>query len=292
MSTTLLADKFNTFESKLKVLPKFQQKKGLVEGSKENSELEEINNALWILKQQNGENWTCYISNKAISSIKQGTLNPTCGLVALAMGMNMLHEMTVKDRVKTLLEAAVELQITKKGEMFSALNMKLLVEEKFPRLKAHVVPFNEKRITEKLLTGVPVLVPYDSDFNFSPCCKRGHHAHWAVLTGVAVCTSQPLNVGGKEIRPRVVRLASATSKMAVSETLEQKNSNEATTTTTWVFAKQGKSVRLQVWKLSELMASNANLLERNPGKSWEELHCPFDLKTSLCGLVVELEYCI
>ena len=45
----------------------------------------------------------------------------SCGLVALAMGMNMLHEMTVKDRVKTLLEAAVELQITKKGEMFSGL---------------------------------------------------------------------------------------------------------------------------------------------------------------------------
>jgi len=38
-------------------------------------------------------------------------------------------------------------------------------------------------ILKELLLGHPVLVPYDNDKNFEPCLRKGHRAHWAVLTG-------------------------------------------------------------------------------------------------------------
>ncbi|XP_014667399.1 PREDICTED: UPF0692 protein C19orf54 homolog isoform X2 [Priapulus caudatus] len=38
--------------------------------------------------------------------------------------------------------------------------------------------------------GSLLLVPYDSDFNHRPCCKKGHKAHWAVITGVLIIVSR------------------------------------------------------------------------------------------------------
>lgn len=68
--------------------------------------------------------------------------------------------------------------------------------------------FNQRtKILNHLIKGLPVLVPYpllpertisfrlkwvvfliiilryDSDLNHHPCCRQGHKAHWAVLTG-------------------------------------------------------------------------------------------------------------
>lgn len=56
--------------------------------------------------------------------------------------------------------------------------------EKFIGTEVNVVSFNQKRIIERLNQGLPILIPYDSNRDGSPCCKNGHMAHWAVLTGL------------------------------------------------------------------------------------------------------------
>lgn len=62
---------------------------------------------------------------------------------------------------------------------------------------------------------------YDSDANHSPCLKKGHSAHWALISGIV-----------------------------------ENSSNEIC-----VIAQQGKSKHLGIWTLQDLSESNAQLRE-------------------------------
>uniref|UniRef100_A0A663FI30 Actin maturation protease n=1 Tax=Aquila chrysaetos chrysaetos TaxID=223781 RepID=A0A663FI30_AQUCH len=90
--------------------------------------------------------------------------------------------------LEELVGTARERGFTARGEMFSAADMAALAEELFPcraeLLSGGLEGSNRPRILRHLLGGLPLLVPYDEDSNHEPCCRRGHKAHWAVLTGV------------------------------------------------------------------------------------------------------------
>lgn len=57
--------------------------------------------------------------------------------------------------------------------------------ESVSEIQASVIDLVQDRcdLLAALLRGNPVLVPYDADKNHQPCQKRGHKAHWTVLTG-------------------------------------------------------------------------------------------------------------
>lgn len=191
----------------------------------------------------------------------------------------MLQEET--HHVENLLSHAVDLNLTKKGEIFSVYSMKQLIQDHY-NLEAKVQVFNQTRIAKKLACGIPILVPYDSDKNHSPCLKKGHCAHWAVLTGIASCTHY--NIWQKNN----ALLLEPANVFKIEGNEFQKVFDGSSACQLWVFAKQGKSSKLAMWSLDELEASNKNLIERNPDKDWQQYHCPFDLSCSLSGLVLEL----
>ncbi|XP_073816375.1 actin maturation protease [Musca autumnalis] len=69
--------------------------------------------------------------------------------------------------------------------------------------------------------GACLFVPYDPDFNHSPCLKSGHKAHWALIIGYLITDKDEF----------------------------------------YVIARHGKAKNLAVWSLQSLSDSNANLIE-------------------------------
>ena len=89
------------------------------------------------------------------------------------------------NEIEDLLKVAQENGFTYHGEMFSAQDMGLLAEQYY-KLKYKVVNDSLEDylgLLHHLYQGYPVLVPYDADRNHEPCLKKGHKAHWAVVTG-------------------------------------------------------------------------------------------------------------
>ena len=74
-----------------------------------------------------------------------------------------------------------------------------------------------------------VLLAYDRDNDFSPCQQRGLQAHWACLLGFITLNCLDADRGQSDV------------------------------TKTLVFARHGKSKRLNVWRLTDLVASNLQL---------------------------------
>ncbi|XP_013193695.2 actin maturation protease [Amyelois transitella] len=166
-------------------------------------------------------------------------VGPTCGLVALSMLCN--DEITPEE----LLSIAKMEGYSNNGEMFSCENMIKLTEKVFNLTEINNVKYElrrgglfSKETIEKLLDGAVLLVPYDADFNHSPCLKKGHTAHWALVCGVII-----INDPGEAYEdPENV----------------------------YVLCKHGKSRYLAAWKLAALDASNKNLMEFSPKRGGEE----------------------
>lgn len=55
---------------------------------------------------------------------------------------------------------------------------------------------------------------------------------------------------------------------AAKKEISSDNGNQIIGSSVHVIAKQGKSAKLQLWQLSDLSESNANLKLRNPSKDW------------------------
>ncbi|XP_057281305.1 actin maturation protease, partial [Pezoporus wallicus] len=103
---------------------------------------------------------------------------------------------------------------------------------------------------------------YDEDNNHEPCCRRGHRAHWAVITGVLLGTPSPAPIPLGHPDPDIPNLFHAR-----EEERDQKGGFQ------WgggpiegvlVLAQQGKSPRPQLWGLGGLHCSNAQLMELSP----------------------------
>ncbi|XP_072287933.1 actin maturation protease isoform X2 [Pyxicephalus adspersus] len=181
-----------------------------------------------------------------------------CGLVALWMAGGLLYN-TKEVPLEVIVQTAISKGYTTLGEMFSAANMASLAELVFgcdcELLTGGMDGENRERILNHLMAGLPVLVPYDEDFNHEPCQRDGHRAHWAVISGVLLGVQNgsfepDLDVPGL-YHPPPSSLAPNTG-----------NVDEI-----FLIAKQGKSLRYQLWEYSSLSRSNCQLVQLDPKRA-------------------------
>lgn len=187
---------------------------------------------------------------------------PQCGLVALWMAAHLRQpQLTVA--METVVQTAVGRGYTAQGEMFSAHSMALLAEElcacKVELLSGGLAGRNSVAIIKHLWGGQPVLIPYDEDFNHEPCQRNGHRAHWAVASGVLLGFDQgSVNSEHAQSDPTLPWLyLTDSSRLPCPATLKSP-------TEVYILAKQGKSLRYQLWSLDSIVQSNGQLRTMDP----------------------------
>ncbi|XP_053329421.1 UPF0692 protein C19orf54 homolog [Spea bombifrons] len=223
--------------------------------------------------------WLLY--NKDVPSLIQE--GPQCGLVALWMAGKLL-DVAQEVPLDTVVNFAVSKGFTAQGEMFSAANVARLAEEVFGcrcrLLTGGMEGENRTRILKQLTAGLPILIPYDEDFNHEPCQRSGHRAHWAVISGVLV----GMKNGSFEPDPEVPGLYHPTSDLRA---LEPGDILE-----TYLVAKQGKSVRYQLWDYESVSRSNGQLTQLDPKRASDGsvyVVPEGGVRAGLCGQTVLLQ---
>ncbi|KAF4071975.1 hypothetical protein AMELA_G00268990 [Ameiurus melas] len=223
--------------------------------------------------------------NKYVPSLIQD--GPKCGLVALWMAAHLVKPaMTIS--LENIMQMAVNKGYTAQGEMFSACDMALLAEGvcgfRVQRLSGGMIGDNAALILKHLTDGQPILIPYDEDFNHEPCRRGGHKAHWAVASGVLLGLEQ----------------GSVTSEqLPTNTTLPWLHLSQVSAPPDWltnpvevyILAKQGKSLRYQLWKLETVAQSNAQLREMDPQRAGDGSYYvlpPGGVEEGLAGQVVLL----
>ncbi|XP_069764826.1 actin maturation protease [Narcine bancroftii] len=202
-------------------------------------------------------NWL-FINTPVPSLIQDG---PQCGLVALWMAGHLLNAPEAVSLEK-IVKCAVENKYTVQGEMFSGDNMVKLAKEVFTchgeLLTEGLIGSNKSRIMCHLTTGYPVLIPYDEDFNHEPCQKKGHKAHWAVVSGVLLGLRCELPDDIYERDPDIPGLYYLNGGGAAASYPEE------CVVTSLLLAKQGKSLKYQMWEYEQVHRSNMQLTEFSP----------------------------
>ncbi|KAM5146221.1 actin maturation protease isoform 1-T2 [Mantella aurantiaca] len=223
--------------------------------------------------------WLLY-NNHIPSLIQEG---PQCGLVALWMAGGLLH-ITEEVTLEAIVKTAISKGYTTLGEMFSAVNMASLAELVFgcqcELLSGGMEGENREPILNHLMAGLPVLIPYDEDFNHEPCQRDGHRAHWAVISGVLLgmqggSYEADIDVPGL-YRPRPDSLPP--------------NTND--TSEIFLIAKQGKSLRYQLWEYSSVSRSNIQLLQLDPKRAGDGnayILPAGGVQAGLCGTILLLK---
>ena len=206
---------------------------------------------------------------------------PMCGLVALSMASQLLHEsqmIAANCHPDTLLNFAKESGFSKQGEMFSVDYMLQIAKHHMDCCgrSTHVHSLDPNMVILSILQREAILVPYDADKNHSPCLAKGHKAHWCILVGFAgvlnrnmcnkevlcpleYCTPNPRLSGHyqllkEEFRPDFARMLSSSIEAGVAEL--------------YVFARHGKSRHIGLWSYRDLQQSNGNLMEVGPRISY------------------------
>ncbi|XP_077397381.1 actin maturation protease [Festucalex cinctus] len=206
--------------------------------------------------------WT--LVNTYVPSLIQD--GPQCGLVALWMAARLLRPAV---DMRVLLQAALARGFTAHGEMFSARNMALLAEEvcgfKAELLSGGLRGDNAARIIAHLWARQPVLFPYDEDFNHEPCQRGGHRAHWAVASGVLLGTERwDESAEPTQPDPTVpwIHLRGHSGSSSSSSSCPAWDSSRLREV--YILAKQGKSLRYQLWSLDSVACSNEQLNAMDP----------------------------
>ncbi|MCJ8733136.1 hypothetical protein PDJAM_G00219650 [Pangasius djambal] len=223
--------------------------------------------------------------NKYVPSLIQD--GPKCGLVALWMAAHLVKPaMTIS--MENIMQMAVNKGYTAQGEMFSASDMALLAEEvcgfRVQRLSGGMTGDNAALILKHLTDGQPVLIPYDEDFNHEPCLRSGHKAHWAVASGVLLGLAHG-SVTSEQL-PNDTTLPWLHLSRVGAPAAWLMNPAES-----YIFAKQGKSLRYQLWKLETVAQSNAQLREMDPQRAGDGAYYvlpPGGVEEGLAGQVVLL----
>ncbi|CAJ1065376.1 UPF0692 protein C19orf54 homolog [Xyrichtys novacula] len=186
---------------------------------------------------------------------------PQCGLVALWMAAQLRQPQLSVD-METVVQTAVRKGYTAQGEMFSADDMALLAEEvcgcKADLLSGGLRASNAESIITHLWGRQPVLIPYDEDYNHEPCQRSGHRAHWAVASGVLLgLDQQSVSTEHTEPDPTLSWL-----HLVTESSIPRPDS--AAIKEVHVLAKQGKSLRYQLWSLDTVAQSNEQLRTMDP----------------------------
>ncbi|KAM8902829.1 actin maturation protease isoform 2-T2 [Spinachia spinachia] len=201
--------------------------------------------------------------NKYVPSLIQD--GPQCGLVALWMSTHLREPQLCVD-METVVQTALSRGYTAQGEMFSADDMALLAEEvcgcKAELLSGGIKGDNAAAVITHLWGRQPVLIPYDEDYNHEPCRRSGHRAHWAVASGVLLGVEQ--GSGRKEHTrpdPTLPWLYVAIDNSAPCP------AGDTALKEVYVLAKQGKSLRYQLWSLDSIAKSNEQLRTMDPKRA-------------------------
>ncbi|XP_018418098.1 PREDICTED: UPF0692 protein C19orf54 homolog isoform X1 [Nanorana parkeri] len=237
-----------------------------------------------IRKQQvrfNGTlKWLLY-NNHIPSVIQEG---PQCGLVALWMAGGLLDN-TKQVTLGTIVETAISKGYTTLGEMFSAANMASLAELvlgcQCELLTGGMDGENRERILSHLMAGLPVLIPYDEDFNHEPCQRNGHRAHWAVISGVLLGMQSGSFEADVDI-PGLYHPAPGSLAPNTGDIDE-----------IYLIAKQGKSLRYQLWEFSSVSRSNSQVLQLDPTRASDGNAYVLPeggVQAGLCGNIVLLKH--
>ncbi|KAM9480625.1 actin maturation protease [Clarias gariepinus] len=221
--------------------------------------------------------------NKYVPSLIQD--GPKCGLVALWMAAHLVNP-ALPISMENIMQVAVNKGYTAQGEMFSASDMALLAQEVcgvgVQRLSGGITGDNAALILKHLTNGQPVLVPYDEDFNHEPCLRSGHKAHWAVASGVLLGLAEGNFTSEQLHTDRSLPWLKLSRVNAPADWL--RNPVEV-----YIFAKQGKSLRYQLWKLETVAQSNAQLREMDPQRAGDGSYYvlpPGGVEKGLAGQVV------
>ncbi|XP_041919276.1 UPF0692 protein C19orf54 homolog [Alosa sapidissima] len=221
--------------------------------------------ALCILKQREigfRKDLQWLLLNKYVPSLIQD--GPQCGLVALWMASQLLQPAR-NISMDVVVQTALTKGYTVQGEMFSAKDMTSLAQEvcgcKAELLKGGMDGVNFPRILRHLIEGQPVLIPYDEDFNHEPCQRSGHRAHWAAASGILV----GLTINSLDIRqlhsdpslPWVFMPREGDPPVWSMDSVQD----------VYVLAKQGKSLRYQLWNFGIVTESNRQLRELDPQRA-------------------------
>ncbi|XP_077338351.1 actin maturation protease isoform X1 [Lithobates pipiens] len=223
--------------------------------------------------------WLLY-NNHIPSLIQEG---PQCGLVALWMAGGLLDN-TKEVTLGAIVDTAISKGYTALGEMFSAVNMASLAEQMFgcqcELLSGGMDGENREKMLHHLMAGLPVLVPYDEDFNHEPCQRNGHRAHWAVISGVLLgmpsgSFEPDVDIPGLYHPPPSFMAPYAGDADEI-----------------YLIAKQGKSLRYQLWEYSSVSRSNGQLLQLDPKRAIDGNAYVLPeggVQAGLCGKIVLLK---
>ncbi|KAG8001978.1 UPF0692 protein C19orf54-like protein [Nibea albiflora] len=184
---------------------------------------------------------------------------PQCGLVALWMSAHLRQPQLSID-METVVQTALRRGYTAQGEMFS---------EEVCGCKAELVSGglsgnNAAAIVTHLWRRQPVLIPhrYDEDYNHEPCQRGGHRAHWAVASGVLLGVDQgSVSKEYTEPDPTLPWLYLTTDSSCACPV------HNAAVKEVYILAKQGKSLRYQLWSLDSVAQSNEQLRTMDPQRA-------------------------
>ncbi|KAK5582459.1 hypothetical protein RB653_004044 [Dictyostelium firmibasis] len=116
-----------------------------------------------------------------------------CGIVGIRMAIEFIDKSFLgKEFIDELFMTAVLKGYSKEGEMFSSYHLSEITNLLFNNLnfnyiKSNVISFpTTSDILNHLSNGFPILVPYDADKNWRPCCTGGTRAHWAMIIGFII----------------------------------------------------------------------------------------------------------
>lgn len=173
---------------------------------------------------------------------------------------------------------------SKQGEMFSAEWLAYLAEENFnTRIIENGLSSHTQCILHCLLNDGFVLIPYDADYNHSPCLKQGHKAHWAVVCGFVIYSSNFNNsvfLYDKNIckcldnfKVKDIQVDVEGNNVIIKK--HNGNSNEEVNEgKLYMAARHGKSCHLALWDFNDLNSSNFNLIEISPDRESKEFILP------------------
>lgn len=199
---------------------------------------------------------------------------PMCGLVALTMAYAMLGGSYTEDsddkaHPEFLLRVVKELGMSKNGEIFAVEYLEHIVRVQL-HCQAEVVDLASVDVLDVVLQGKALLVPYDADKDHSPCLERGHKAHWCLLVGAAVVLSSNFD-NNSDILQYCTPSTSLPGHFIIKEdqrdSLLVKKLSLGLSTRLHVFARHGKSTHLGLWKFTDLLESNKNLVEVDPKRT-------------------------
>ncbi|XP_028710881.1 UPF0692 protein C19orf54 homolog [Peromyscus leucopus] len=197
------------------------------------------------------------------SLIQEG---PQCGLVALWMAGTLL---STPDSVslQRLVQIAMERGYTVQGEMFSVADMAKLAQETLDceteLLCGGLGGPNRGPVLQHLITGHPLLIPYDEDFNHEPCQKKGHKAHWAVAAGVLIGVQSVPIPGYMEDSELPGLFHPVPGVPNQPPSFPEESSPGAI----FLLSKQGKSWHYQLWDYNQVRDSNLQLTDFSPARA-------------------------